>query len=155
MARQARTRFAALMLIGILVLVGCRQPAPPSAGDAGLQIGLTLEPDPPVTGAATLRVSVRNGGQPVDDAKLNVRGDMTHAGMIPVIRDIDESADGVYVVPFEWTMSGDWIVDMTVTLADGQTVQQRAEVTVAPGENEPENHDDHADHEETEAAHDG
>ncbi|MFO7323349.1 MAG: FixH family protein [Chloroflexota bacterium] len=162
MARQARSWLTFLLLVGGLVLTACRQAEPPDAQAAGIEIAVTMEPDPPVTGAATLWVSVRNeAGEPVRDAKLNVRGDMTHAGMVPVIRDIEESEDGVFVVPFEWTMSGDWIVDFTVTLPDGETAQERLDITVAPGENEPEGHDAHADHDahdvhdEHETPHDG
>jgi hypothetical protein len=32
--------------------------------------------------------------------------------------------DGRYTVPLGWTMAGDWQVTVTVTLADGQQVEQ-------------------------------
>ncbi len=38
---------------------------------------------------------------------------------------------GVYRTDLEWTMAGDWIVTVTATLADGQTVEQQFDLSVA------------------------
>ena len=62
-----------------------------------------------------------NDGNPVNDATLSIEGNMNHAGMVPVLRDADDGAEGVYEVPFEWTMGGDWFVVVNVTLPNGDT----------------------------------
>jgi hypothetical protein len=41
---------------------------------------------------------------------------MDHAGMESVDREVKESTNGVYRVPFEWTMGGGWIVGVTAQL---------------------------------------
>jgi hypothetical protein len=66
-----------------------------------------------------MRVRVTDAsGQPVNDANLNIKGDMTHAGMVPVLASTQNGVDGIYTTPFEWTMSGDWIVTIRATLLD-------------------------------------
>ncbi len=121
------------MLVALLVallLAGCRQPPPTPT--AALQIDLTYEPAPARVGQAALLITVRDtAGQPVTDAKVSARGDMSHAGMAPVLGEGEPQGNGRYRVPFEWTMSGDWFVDVTVTLPDGAVAQQRFDLTVS------------------------
>jgi hypothetical protein len=62
--------------------------------------------------------------------RIDVRGDMNHAGMQPVFSGADTAENGVYSVAFNWTMGGDWILDVTVWLADDSTTTQRFEITV-------------------------
>ena len=76
------------------------------------------------TGAATLTIHVTNAaGQPVEDAAVTVEGNMTHAGMTPVLANGQGGPDGLYSVPFNWTMAGDWVVTVKVTLPDGRQAQ--------------------------------
>ena len=49
---------------------------------------------------------------------------MTHAGMAPVLASDKTDAQGKLSLPFKWSMGGDWIVTVTVTLADGSQVSQ-------------------------------
>lgn len=83
-------------------------------------------------GPTTLQIRVREaGGAAVEGATLDVRGDMNHAGMVPVLAEgITENEAGVYSVPFEWTMGGVWIVTVTATLPDGETTAQQFNVSV-------------------------
>lgn len=121
-----------LIILTLLALSACRAPEPTPAASSRVQIALAVLPDPPVTGASTLQVTVTSAsGDPVADAQVSARGDMSHAGMVPVIAEASASDVGVYTIPFEWTMAGDWFVDVTVTLADGTEVQQRFDLTVA------------------------
>ncbi|MEM6528334.1 MAG: FixH family protein, partial [Chloroflexota bacterium] len=76
----------------------------------------------------TLRDS---NGDPINDAQVNLRGDMNHAGMQPVLRDSSVGREGDYTVPFEWTMGGDWFVVVTAELPDGLTVEEEFDFTVA------------------------
>ena len=41
-------------------------------------------------------------------------------------------AQGKLSLPFKWSMSGDWMVTVTVTLADKSQVSQDFTVTVKP-----------------------
>lgn len=107
----------------LLTLTACRQQPP--ANTADLDISLTITPDN-LVGEALAVVTVRNrAGQPVDNARVQLRGDMTHAGMVPVIVETSTSADGRYELDFNWTMGGDWFVDVTVTLPDDTFARQR------------------------------
>lgn len=120
------------VLIVLLVLAGCREQAAPSGDDAPLQIELSVSPEEPAVGAAELRVDVTDAdGAPVNDATVSARGDMSHAGMQPVLAEVEGGEDGVYVLPFEWTMGGDWFVDVTATRPNGDTATARFEYSVS------------------------
>ena len=114
----------ALMLsLLAFLLAGCR--GADTASSEGIEFDLAIEPATPAIGDATLLVTVfASDGEPIDDATLDVRGDMTHGGMIPVIREGIRSSDGIYRIPFEWTMGGDWTITVDATLPDGRTASQ-------------------------------
>ena len=105
-----------------LVAAGCRESNGDEITASNVEIGVEVETEAEslTVGDATLVVTVTNeDGDPVTDASIEVRGDMDHAGMVPVIREgVTENEDGVYRIPFEWTMGGDWIVVVEVTLPD-------------------------------------
>lgn len=136
---QARTRFMrpgqalwqpVLLLLTLALLVACGASTPP-ASEAAVQI--TLLPGPAGDG---LQVQLHNAAHaPLTDATVALEGNMTHAGMAPVltepVKDGDDGAsDGVYRVPFHFSMLGDWIVTVTVDLADGTQSTQDINVTV-------------------------
>ena len=52
---------------------------------------------------------------------LRLRGDMNHAGMQPVFAESSTAAAGLFTLPFEWTMSGSWILEASLTLPSGET----------------------------------
>jgi hypothetical protein len=121
-----------LTILIVLLFVGCRAAPAPTAETAvqAAQISLTVDPEPAAVGEARLNVTVTKDGQPLAGVRLDVRGDMTHAGMKPVLGSATTDAQGVAVVPFRWTMGGDWIVTVTATLADGAQVSQEFDLTV-------------------------
>jgi hypothetical protein len=120
-----------LLLLLVLLAAGCARASSQPADD-DLAISLASEPDPAVMGEATLRVTVRDtDGQPIEDATVNVKGDMNHAGMVPVLAEAAAGPGGVYELPFRWTMTGSWIVTVDVTLADGTTATRRFDVSVS------------------------
>jgi hypothetical protein len=90
---------------------------------------------PPQPGASSLSVRLTDGdGQPVTDAQVSLEGNMNHAGMVPVLSDpvsddADGTADGVYVVPFKFTMFGDWIVTVSADI-DGETATHDFDLSV-------------------------
>lgn len=115
----------------MVILVGCRQRSAISDSPETVQISLNVEPSPPSIGETVLIVTLRDErGNPVEGAVLQVRGDMTHAGMAPEFGEVESSTEGEYRIPFEWTMGGDWILTITATLPSGETVEDTFEVTV-------------------------
>jgi len=117
-------RLALVGLILMMIMIGCRQQVQ-DATEAGIRIDLSFEPEVPVVGDAVLRITVVDAaGSPINDATIDIRGDMSHAGMQPVIRQVEQGDGGVYEIPFEWTMAGDWFVEVSVTLPDGTIVTE-------------------------------
>lgn len=111
-----------LSLISILI-AACRQDQAITAED--IQIDVKVVDEQLSVGDATLQISVTDkDSKPINNARLAIRGDMNHAGMTPVLRDVSTATEGVYEVPFEWTMAGDWSVEVTVTLTNGDTARQ-------------------------------
>ncbi|MBE0691091.1 MAG: FixH family protein [Anaerolineae bacterium] len=124
---------SAILLLSLLaaLLGGCRATPPAETLTNDIDITIQLDPDPPQIGDAVLLVTIANAqGEPIDDARINVRGDMNHAGMRPVLREVENGQGGVYRIPFEWTMGGDWLLDVEVTLADGTIARRRLNYTV-------------------------
>jgi hypothetical protein len=70
-------------------------------------------------------------GAPVQGASVSLQGDMSHAGMQPVLAEAGAAANGVYEAQWMWTMAGDWFVTVTAALPDGRTLVRRFDLTVA------------------------
>jgi hypothetical protein len=121
----------ALLSISLLLLAGCRS-GPVTQGADDVVIDLSLPNGSPQVGAGALEVSLTTAnGAPIADATVVVRGDMTHAGMIPVMATVTPAEVlGNYDVTLEWTMAGDWIVTVTATLADGRGVTRQFPIRV-------------------------
>ena len=102
---------------------------------ADINIELSVEPTQPAVGPAQLVVIVTDAaGRPINNANLQVEGNMTHAGMVPVLAQATAGENGRYTVPFEWTMGGDWIVTVTATLPDGSTAEEQFDLQVIMGD---------------------
>jgi hypothetical protein len=124
-----------LLVTVLLLIAGCRQatPTPADSSVQAAQIALTIAPQPPTVGDSTLTITITRQNQPLAGVSVAVRGDMTHAGMRPIIADAATTdAQGKLVLPFKWSMSGDWIVSVTVTLTDHSQVAQDFNVTIKP-----------------------
>jgi hypothetical protein len=108
--------------ISILVafaVVGCAQQSQ-SAAVADVQIELSVTPAPPAVGDSTLIVTLTDAsGAPINGATVAVEGNMDHAGMEPSTGQTSEDTEGIYRVPFRWTMGGGWTVTVTATLPNG------------------------------------
>ncbi len=61
-------------------------------------------------------------------AQVKVEANMSHAGMAPVFADASEAAPGRYQAQLEFTMSGDWVLLIDLTLPDGRRLQRQIEV---------------------------
>lgn len=123
-------RLLILLILLILAVAGCARASDQPVSD---EVTVTLEvlPDPAVVGGATVIVTLADAaGNPIEDAAVNVKGDMNHAGMVPVLASAEQGPGAVYEMPFQWTMGGSWIITVEATLADGTTVTRRFDVSV-------------------------
>ena len=111
-------RLPTIVAIVLLSLAACRQQQI-SPDD----IQLELQASDSRVGETTLLLSVkdRDGNAINNPGVLKVRGDMSHPGMVPVFAEADESTDGVFSLPFQWTMAGGWIIEASLTLPNGDT----------------------------------
>jgi hypothetical protein len=116
----------------LVLLAGCgRVQRTNSAPVDAYVVSMTIEPSPPAVGPGTVVATLTDPeGRPVDGARLEVEANMSHAGMVPVLADTAESHAGAYRVPLQWTMAGDWSVDLKFTLPDGARVVRRFPVSV-------------------------
>lgn len=127
-------RIGAPILLAAALSMGCRGDLPP--GDPNLVLEIGISPTPPGVGPARLIISLKDTlGAPVEGAEVRVEGNMSHAGMVPVMDSAQEQGGGVYTVPaFSFTMAGDWILTVTAELEDGRwtTLQKATDVASAP-----------------------
>lgn len=114
----------------VLALTGCRaSQAPDTAQDVTITVNVNESPQK--VGQFALMVTLLDATQkPITGATIEVTGDMTHAGMVPVKGTAEGGASGLYAVPFKWTMGGDWIVTVRATLPDGRIATRRFDVRV-------------------------
>ncbi len=120
-----------LALLLSLTLVGCGRISRQGDQAADVNMTLAVHPDPPGVGPAHITLSLTGAdGSPIDGAKIQIKGDMTHAGMQPVLAQAKGRESGKYETSFEWTMGGDWIVSVTADLPDGRTTARQFTYTV-------------------------
>lgn len=129
-----RLSLAALL---ILVLTSCKPPEDQLGSSSrlpdGVQVSIELGADR-VIGVNPLTVYVLADGSGVSGASVTVTGDMTHAGMIPVIRTAAEQEPGRYLAgDFEFDMGGDWFVTADITLPGGTRASSSLPVAIATG----------------------
>lgn len=118
-------RFLLAFPLLAVALGGCRGDGVPD--DLGYELKVGISPTPPTVGPARLIISLHDpDGAPVEGAQVLVEGNMSHAGMVPVVDSAQAGAPGQYTVPaFSFSMAGDWVLDLTATLPDGTTVKTR------------------------------
>lgn len=122
-----------LALFGVgawFVSGGCRGGEPGASPD--LVLSLSMSPTPPMVGPAQVVVSLQDtAGMPLEGAQVVVRGDMTHAGMTPVMDTARVVGPGRYAVQaFRFTMAGDWVLSVEAWLPDGRSASARERVSV-------------------------
>ncbi|MFN2275279.1 MAG: FixH family protein [Anaerolineales bacterium] len=116
-----------------LAASGCARQSAAVDQAENVEISYTLDPTAARIGSAILVIKLTDeGGKPVEGAKLTFRGDMTHAGMSPVIADFREVNPGEYLAEIEWTMAGAWILTIKGDLADGRYFQRQIDLEVSP-----------------------
>lgn len=116
------------LLVFLLVTLSfaCQKTAKPP--DIALQY--EIAPQPPRAGTTTINLKLTDkNGAPVSGARVDLEGNMSHAGMSPVSGDAKEIETGKYRGTLQLTMAGDWIVLVNVTLSDGQKLQRQIELS--------------------------
>ena len=119
-------RKKSLVLLLLLLAFACQKTAKPP--DITLQY--EIAPQPPRAGVATidLRLTDKDGAA-VGGARVDLEGNMSHAGMAPVSGEAKEIETGKYRGTLQLTMAGDWIVLVHITLPDGQKLQRQIELS--------------------------
>ena len=95
----------------------------------GIELDVVLSTDKDFTTSEPTEalITLDQNGQPVSGARLEIEGNMTHAGMEPIFVTAMETAPGEYRAPLEWTMGGEWVLTVRGTLPDGTTVEKQVE----------------------------
>jgi hypothetical protein len=110
----------------LLVLVSCGRGAK-DLSDVG--VDLSIEPQPPQLGQAVITVALSDAtGQPISGASVELEGNMSHAGMVPVFATASEVTPGEYRAELEFTMGGDWFILVRADLPDGRSMERMVEV---------------------------
>jgi hypothetical protein len=110
----------------LLFLAGCGR-GPQDLPDVTVQVG--IEPDPPRLGLTTVTISLYNAKQePISGAAVEIEGNMSHAGMVPVFATASEVAPGRYQAELDFTMGGDWFLLVRTDLPDGRSLERKIDV---------------------------
>jgi hypothetical protein len=109
----------------LLALAGCGAEEGGAGGGSGdVAFVVRVSPEPPRVGPAGVEVALSKGDAPITGADLRIEGNMSHAGMVPVFADAEETAPGTYAADLELTMAGDWFLVVTAELPDGRTFEE-------------------------------
>jgi hypothetical protein len=114
-----------LILLAFLMPTACTRQSTTGDEAEDINVEIGIQPDPPIVGEAIILVEISDQqGRPVEGLDVAVKGDMTHAGMTPVLGTSTYQGDGQYTLPIEWTMAGDWILQLTAEMPDGRTLKR-------------------------------
>jgi YtkA-like len=124
--RRRFKTFGVAVLCAGLFFGGCQSRPEPQSD---IVIEHEIIPDPPTVGRSTVTLRVKDAsGRPLSGARVDIEANMSHAGMRPVFSEAKESAPGLYWSDFEFTMGGDWVVTVRLTLPDGRKVEREFDV---------------------------
>jgi hypothetical protein len=85
-----------------------------------------IAPQPARVGPVTFSlVLADSSGNFIKSARVVLEGTMSHPGMAPVFSEAQEVEAGCYRAALEFTMAGDWIIIVHLTLADGRTLSRQ------------------------------
>jgi nitrogen fixation protein FixH len=110
------------LLLGVM-LVGCAQT---QAADGQITLNVAEK----TVGTTQVDVTIADAqGRPVSGAAVQLRGDMTHAGMQPVITTLDDLGKGQYrATDFQFSMAGDWVLTVQAKMPDGASMERMFEM---------------------------
>lgn len=125
-SRKCFVAFGVLLLSAGLFLAGCGRRA--ETWD-GVSVEHEITPQPPRVGTARIALRVSDAaGRPLSGARVELEGNMAHAGMRPVFGEARESGPGRYESALEFTMGGDWVILVRLTLPDGREIERQFDV---------------------------
>ena len=88
-----------------------------------------VSPQPPRVGPLTIALRVADGsGKPAAGIRINLEGNMSHAGMAPVFAAATETEAGRYLSTMQLSMAGDWYFLVHMTLPDGRKLERQFEI---------------------------
>ena len=120
-----------LLCLFLAAFAGCLIVKP----DPDVKIAPEVDPQPPRVGQVivTVRVTQPSTGKPITGANVRLEGNMSHAGMAAVFAEAPEIEPGLYRTNMQFTMAGDWLLSVYVTLREGLHVDRQFEIKgVAP-----------------------
>lgn len=137
--RRAATRlrvcaplFCGLLICLSLISSGCQRA---SQSRPDIIIEHEIAPQPPKAGSSTITLKLYDsGGIPQKGAQISLEGNMSHAGMRPVFSEAREVEPGRYEAPIEFTMGGDWIILIHVTMSDGRKFERQFDIKAVQSE---------------------
>ncbi len=119
----------------LLLLSACRPPADGGSGVSGMPPGLQASLSmggPAAVGPVPVTLELSGDAAEASVKSVTITGDMTHAGMVPVIVTAVEVEPGTWVAEdFAFNMGGDWFLLADVELADGTTFDVTLPVSVS------------------------
>lgn len=118
---------AMLMVVVVGLIVVLRPPQTLSLP----QMTLSSDPYPLTLGTTRLLLSLNDAkSAPISDAVVDVTVTMIHDSMLPLSRRVSVGQDGIYSIPMEWPMAGQWLVEILASLPDGSQLSDQYEVFV-------------------------
>ena len=126
-----RRKLLLVFPLAALLAFACQKSTKPP--DVAVQY--EIAPQPPRVGATTVNLKLTDkNGAPVSGARVELEGNMSHAGMSPISVEAKEIESGKYRGTLQITMAGDWIVLAHITLPDGQKLQRQIELSGVRGD---------------------
>ena len=114
-----------LFFLFLTLALACQKTAKPP----DIAVQYEIAPQPPRAGTTTIDLKLTDkNGVPVSGARVDLEGNMSHAGMAPLSGEAKEIETGKYRGTLQLTMAGDWIVLVHITLTDGQKLQRQIEI---------------------------
>jgi hypothetical protein len=115
-----------LFLFASSQLIGCGKSSDVSAD---VDFACEIEPRPAHLGRNTFTVTLNGRNhQALAGAHVSLEGDMSHAGMRPVLGEAKEISAGRYQGTLDLPMPGDWTVLFQITLPNGQTFEREMKI---------------------------
>ena len=130
---RATRLLLAVLCCGALLLAACHAEPAKTAAAGDLKVELAIDPDPPIAGDNTLRVSLHDtGGKPVAGAHLSLVYDMAAMGSMAEMKGEGEAKElggGKYELTYPLPTLGDWTVNVQVEAEGHPAAKLRLKVS--------------------------
>jgi len=123
-----RWRRAVVLLVSLAAIEagGC---AKTPGSSPGITVEHEITPQPARVGPATITLKLTDAAaKSITGARIALEADMSHAGMSPVFGEAKEIEPGRYQGRMDFTMAGDWVILLRITLSDGQVLERQLDV---------------------------